>query len=200
MKVSQHRWSSLWRYHERVLDASSLLIAITRSQLSERDSFYDRVEERMAIQLTDLIHDFSYHARKSLELAEEHQTGVLQKAKKQLIHRYQSEFVLDEIDKTKVPLTQKDFWWVLGRIIHSRESLVAQLTGIEIYGRSGKIRSHFRPCVFSFRSDLDKEDQRHFVHTESLVGTYLDFFSESIEQAIESSLKPVSKTSDPNDR
>jgi hypothetical protein len=94
--------------------------------------------------------------------------------------------VVDVIEHSKVPLTKMDFWAVLGRIIHSRDADICQVTDVEVNER-GRIRSTFKPCVLRFRSDKDNDDDIHFALPESLAGTYISCFSKQIEKVIQSS-------------
>jgi len=185
----------LWRHHDSALQAAALVLAMSRSWISDREPFHHDLHFRQIIQLTDLIHNFCYHARKSIEMAEEFRPGTLDAAKKQKIHYQITSLELDDTEKTVIQFTEQPFWWVICRLIHSREALVTETSETVVaHERTGRTRTILRPVAFAFRSDLDQPDQLHYVHTESLVSAFLYEVSRMIEEATETHVHGDDKT------
>jgi hypothetical protein len=184
MSIDEKRWSALWRYHERVLDASALILAISRSQIADWEFIYPLVRDRQIIQLTDLIHDFSYNARKVIELTEASIPQIMDIAKEQTVHRDVTTLEIDDPFMNQIELTTRPLWWILCKIVHSRELIVLESSEIKILSqRTGKHRFNYRPIAIWFRADRDEEDQKHYVHIESLITVYLSHIAPYIVEA-----------------
>ena len=164
VKIDEKRWTGLWRRHDDALQTAALILAMSRSWISDREPFHHDLHYRQIIQLADLIHDFCYHARKSIEMADEFRPGTLDAAKKQKIHYQITSLQLDDTGEKTIEFTQQPFWWVICRLIHSREALVIESTETVVTNeRTGRTRSILRPVAFAFRSDLDESYQLHYV-------------------------------------
>jgi len=182
--MDEKRWSALWRYHERVLDACAVILAISRSQISDREFIYHMLRDRQIVQLTDLIHDFSYNARKVIELTEAVIPQIMEISKTVKIHRDITSLEIDDVIGEQVVLTNEPLLWTLNRIIHARELLIEEASEtIVVNQRTGRLRSNYRPIAISFRSDRDPIDKKHFVHIESLVTAYLAHIAPYIAEA-----------------
>lgn len=185
----------MWRHHDDTLQNAALVLAMSRSWISDREPFHHDLHFRQIIQLTDLIHGFCYHARKSIEMAEGFRPGILDAAKKQKIHYQITRLQLGDIERRTIHFTEQPFWWVICRLIHSREALVIESAEtVLVNERRGRTRSILRPVAFAFRSDLDGPDQLHYVHTESLVSAFLLKISWMVEEATEKHVFGTAKT------
>lgn len=173
--MDEKRWSPIWRYHERVLDACAVILAISRSQISDKELFiYHMLRNRQIVQLTDLIHDFSYNARKVIELTEATIPQIVEISKTVKVHSDITSLEIDDVNREQVTLTNEPLLWTLNRIIHARELLIEEASEtIVVHHRTGRLRSNYRPIAISFRSDRDPAESKHYVHIESLVKTYI---------------------------
>lgn len=132
------------------------------------------LRDRQIVQLTDLIHDFSYNARKVIELSEATIPQIVEISKTVKVHSDITSLEIDDVDSEQVTLTNEPLLWTLNRIIHARELLIEEATEtIVVHERTGRLRSNYRPIAISFRSDRDPIDSGHYVHIESLVKAYI---------------------------
>lgn len=181
------RMTALWRYHDAALDRASLILTFSRSEYEDSGGLYD-LHLRQTIRLIDLVHEFCFNARRAVERAERYKPGVLRKAQELLVHHFQREIQTDCLDpKAVIRLTDQCFWWILGRIIHSRDTMVVKRTDRIVFDDSsgtGRHWSVFQPVALAFESDRDDPDESHHVHLESLVRAYVLGLSRDIEQAI----------------
>ena len=188
--MDEKRWSPLWRYHERVLDACAVILAISRSQISDREFIYHILRDRQIVQLTDLIHDFSYNARKVIELTEATIPQIVEISKTVKVHSDITTLEIDDIDREQVTLTNEPLLWTLNRIIHARELLIEEATEtIIVHELTGRLRSNCRPIAISFRSDRDSAETKHYVHIESLVKAYIGHIAPYIAEVAKSLAK-----------
>ena len=67
--------SALSRYHEQALNAAALISALATSHIDE-DSRLRGLLQRQDLLLHDLLHDFAYKARKTIELAKNANVAV----------------------------------------------------------------------------------------------------------------------------
>ena len=64
------------KHREAALNAGALIVAIARCSLNAREPLY-RLHDRQARRLIDLLHEFAFHARKAIELAERFEPGII---------------------------------------------------------------------------------------------------------------------------
>jgi len=75
-----------------------------------------------------------------------------------------------------VPLADESLWWVLGRVIHSRDVLVREREVVEVssaWAAAPHTTSYWSPVVFAVSSDRDGGMDRHHVQAERVVETFL---------------------------
>jgi hypothetical protein len=180
------RENALWRHYDAAIDKGAILVAVARCRLTDREPLY-RLRRRHHVQLVELLHEFCYHARKAIELADTVQPGAISHAKEISLLGYGETSTELDMDHT-VGLASESLWWVLGRIIHSREVAVHEREEIEVGSRwaaAPRLTSYVSPIVFSVRSDHDAPEERHFVHAERLVECFLAL-QDRLDKAIQS--------------
>ncbi|HSG23262.1 MAG TPA: hypothetical protein VLA64_09950, partial [Azonexus sp.] len=99
---------------------------------------------------------------------------------------FDDELSLQSVQGKSVRLTQESLWWILGRIIPSRETLVL-FREVELVITSLTTGAHFtieQPVGFRFASDNDNDGVFHNLHLESLAKCYLSDVTPMIESAI----------------
>ncbi len=140
--------------------------------------------------LIDLVHEFCFNARRAIERAEKYRPGIIARLQAYKAHGSTDELVLSNIDRTFHPepiyLTNESFWWILGRIIHSKETEVIYRT-VKVVFTNEATGQHYtikQPAAFGFSSDRDGEKINHYVEFEALVIPYVGFISGWIEEAI----------------
>lgn len=160
---------------------------------------YRDLKFRQTIALYDLLHDFAYNARRAIERAETLTPGIISKATATSVHRGRTEFRNELWDPGEtVALTQRPFWWIVNRIIHSTETLVVDYIARVEFDDVSPTGAHWnveQPQVFGFRSDYDDVQALHYVHTESFVMAYVYGLSRDVEAALDAHFGPSGKVS-----
>lgn len=180
------RMTALWRWYEDAMDKATLILAISRSYYVGLAGTYS-VSLRQTTMLIDLLHEFSFVARKAIERSEEHFPGVVKYAKELTVHH---PWTVQELAKNwpECPrLTEQKFWWVANRIIHSTETMIKErdmLFSERESSGTGQLTNLASPVCFGFQSDLDDSREMHFIHIESFVRAYVGGISPKVEDAI----------------
>jgi hypothetical protein len=181
MNGKSHEQLNLWRHLSAAADAAALLVALVRFKVTDREPLYV-LTTRQQYQLVDLLHNFAYNARRAIELADEYEPGVRARAEFVRLVGFEETHVDLGIGQDALPLTDKSLWWVLGRIIHSRELRVHSKEDVDV-GYRGRITMYQTPIVFSVRSDHDRSDVQHYARLERLLEAFLAL-TESFEVAL----------------
>ncbi len=176
-----HEHLNLWRHINAAADAAATLAALVRFRVTDRELTYT-LRFRQQYQLVDLLHTFAYNARRAIEIADDYKAGVQQHAESITLVGFDETHVNLGIGDDAQPLTDKSLWWVLNRIVHSRELLVHEREDAEV-GHRGRIKMYQTPVVFSVRSDFDRGDVQHFVRFERLIEAFLAL-TEKFEEAL----------------
>ena len=171
MNARSHENLNLWRHLNAAADAAALLAALTRYRVTDREAMH-ALTTRQEYQLLDLLHTFAYNARRSIELADEYDGGLRDRAANFSLPGIGESEIQLGIGEDAVPLTDQSLWWVLGRIIHSRELRVHALEDAEV-GNRGRVSMYQTPVAFSVRSDHDKPGIVHFAKIERLLEAFL---------------------------
>ena len=180
MELNDFRWSALARYHDQALEAACILTAFARMKISSHGDYIDALDPRTTILIMENMHRFCFYARKSVEIADGRDSSILERCK-HLRFNDAGEFEVD-IEET-IPLTKKDFWWVINRIVHSQEVIVKEKEKITETTQN-RIYSVRRACVFGFKSDRDEGDEMHYCLIEELISCYTEIVSSLIEKVI----------------
>ena len=166
---------ALWRHHEAAVESAATLLALCRCRMTDRESLF-ALHVRQQLQLVDLLHQFSYNARRAIELAEEYEPGTIDHAKGVSVRPGRFDRIHLEIEEDAHPLVDQSVWWVLGRIIHARELEIHYLEDAEVgteWAAAPHITEYSTPIAFSVRSDFDGPDERHFILVEELLASFL---------------------------
>ncbi len=183
--VSEFRWSALARYHDRCLEAAIGLDAFSRLKIHSHFDMQIDDGPRMAVRMITDIHDFAVNARKAIEVSEEFKTGALEAAKSVKLKSSGQWFETELGDG--VMMVDQPFWWVICRLVHSRETLVVeQIT--ELDATQNRIYSERRSRFFAFRSDYDSSDSINHIEIEALTASYRGTIGPLVEQAISARL------------
>lgn len=166
---------ALHQHRNGALDAAAHLLAICRAPITDREPLY-RLRSRQLASAQELIHTFAYHARKTLELSADYEVDIVEHAKSISVRGYAEELLeMDDLGGT-VPLAGQSFWWVLGRIIHSRELQVLDHERIEVgteWAAAPNITCYWTSVGFAVRSDHDGPSERHYVRIERLLESFV---------------------------
>lgn len=120
----------------------------------------------------ELLHEFCYHARKTIELSETLVPGTTQRAN--TIKLFETEINLGL--EGFVPVVDKSLWWILNRVIHSREVRVLDHEDIEVgtkWAAAPRITGYATPMVFCVQSDKDSSDTWHHAGIEQLIEAFV---------------------------
>lgn len=193
LTVSDAMATAMWRFHDAALERAALIYTFARSTSEDTPEGY-AIYCRQLPMLIDLVHEFCFNARRAIERAEKYRPGIIASLQALKVHYGKQELVLSELDHPRaVPLTQESFWWILGRIIHSKETGVIYRTVDVVVtnqatGRQYSIR---QPAALGFSSDRDGDQINHYVELESLVTPYVGGISHRIEEAINARNNPL---------
>lgn len=185
LTVNDARSTAMWRFHDAAMERAALMYTFSRSTYEEAPGCYE-IYGRQLVKIMDTVHEFCFNARRAIERAEEYLPGIVESLEALKIH-HEIKLELSGLDSPEsISLTQKRFLWVLGRIIHSRETQVIYRTEgiVTTNERSGAHHSIQQPVGFAFSSDYDSKDLDHYVHLESLSLFYVRNVAPGIESAI----------------
>lgn len=190
--------TAMWRFHDAAMERAALIYTFARSTVEDTPAG-SSVYSRQLPLLIDLVHEFCFSARKAIERAERYRPGTIQSLQALKLHPGEKELELSEFETPKtLPLTQESLWWVLGRIIHSKETFVAYRT-LDIVVTNQKTGAHYaisQPVAFGFSSDRDSDRIDHYVGLERLATSYVSGVSYQIEEAIGARNHPARKRDD----
>lgn len=178
--------TAMWRFHDAALERATLIYTFARSTNEDTPDGYV-IYCRQLPMLIDLLHEFCFNARRAIERAEKYRPGIIASLQKMKVHYGKQELALSELDHLKsIPLTQESYWWVLGRIIHSKETQVIYRT-IEVVVTDEQTGRHHciqQPVAFGFSSDKDGDHINHYIELEAFVTPYVGGISHQISEAI----------------
>lgn len=114
--------TAMWRFHDAALERAALIYTFARSTNEDTAEGYS-IYGRQLVMLIDLVHEFCFNARRAIERAERYRPGVIASVQALKVHYGETELDLSPYESpSRIPLSQESFWWVLGRIIHSKET------------------------------------------------------------------------------
>ena len=178
--------TAMWRFHDAALERAALIYTFARST-NEDTPEGCAIYGRQLPMLIDLVHEFCFNARRAIERAEKYRPGLIASLQATTVHYGKQELALSELDHPKsIPLTQESYWWVLGRIIHSKETQVMYRTVEVVITNKQTGRHHCirQPIAFGFSSDRDSDRINHYIELESFVTPYVGRISHQISEAI----------------
>lgn len=175
MSVRDAAMTAMWRFHDAAMQRAMLMYTFARSTNEDTPWGYELYGRQLPY-LIDTVHEFCFNGRRAVERAERYRSGTIDHFKKVQVHYGLKTMELSELDHPKaVDLTQESLWWVMNRIIHSRESGVLYKTTEVVVTdeRTGRHHSIRRPVAFGFSSDRDSGAIDHYVGLEELALAYV---------------------------
>jgi hypothetical protein len=166
---------ALWRHYEAALDRAALITALCRCKTTDREPL-DALRGRQRLQLADLLYEFCYYTRRALELAEQYEPGILEHAMQVKLPGFGERTLELEIGEDAVELVDESLWWVLNRVIHSRQLSIHDAEDAEVgtkWSPAPNITMYYTPAAFGVRSDRDEPDKLHWVRIERLIEAFL---------------------------
>ena len=158
---------ALWRFREQTLKHGAVILALARSSKKDREPLY-ALHDRQIIHLSRLLHEFSFNARKAIELAEQRQQGVVQAAKTARLRSAGKTMQPDDCDNQTIVITTESFWWIICRLVHSTSANVYESCNTDVDYR-GRLWSTFWPRFFNFSSDLDSPGKKHYISIDDFL-------------------------------
>lgn len=198
LSVQDAAMTAIWRLHEAALDRATLIYTFTRSTSEDTPTGYT-IYSRQLPMLIDLVHEFCFYARRAIERTEKYRPGIIANLRVLNLHAGKPELSLSKWDHpSSIALTQESFWWVLGRIIHSKETQIIYRTVDVVITNQSSGRHHTisQPIAFEFSSDYDNDLICHYIELESFVALYINSISHQIEQVIQTRNSPLKSISD----
>ena len=185
LHLEDGRWSSLWRYQDRALEAATELLALSSISIVDRQPLF-HLNVRWCIQIEDRVHDFAYFARKAIEVASAAEPEIIKLAQASKVHPDGGTVAFSESES--VTLCTESVWWIIGRLIHSREIAVVELVELligEPWAAPHQQSSWVRPSYIRFRSDHDESNTHHCVEIQALVAAFVPSISHRIDRVLE---------------
>ena len=184
MDLDDNRWMALWRYRDDVVENVTSCFAICRMIASDRELFWN-LQVRQHAQMTRLLHQICFNLRKAIELVEREAVGTISQTKATCVHSSGKTMVLNELlpDET-VTLSDKSFWWIVCRMIHSIETTIRTSTINTDINSRGRFYCTYQLTYFGFRSDFDEDTTMHYIKVEDFLYTYLQTVDPILDQAI----------------
>lgn len=169
------------RWNEKANDLGTRLLALScfdntrfvsgRNAIEDDLISFESLRLEITTEVIDLLHEYCFILRKLIERAD-----CVSQAKELYPHQGKKSISInkDGPDELKIVLCQKNLWWILGRVIHSKSVVVlgGDTEQHQVYS-DGKIRSYSDGyCYVSVESDFDSGVQ-HILHIPSLVHIFL---------------------------
>ncbi len=166
--------SALSRYHEQALNAAALITALATSHLDEGSRLRDLLP-RQDLLLHDLLHDFAYKARKTIEAAKNANLAVVDVVTRRSIMGVppSGKLATDQLYSLE---------FILGRVIHSLDLVIerahvpSEVASVQVYQEAA--------WAFRVRSDFDPRPQTHLLFIEFVVEVYL-VFAEGVQSYLD---------------
>ena len=148
MTTKQVALITRWNY--KVADAGTKLLALScfdnnrfvngQDAIADDCLSFESLNLEFTAEVIDTFHEFCYFLRKLIE-----RTNQVEEAKKYMPHGGQTKATVNKggIDEIEVSLCQKSLWWILGRVIHSKEVMIlgGDKTNLIVYS-DGKTREY----------------------------------------------------------
>lgn len=163
-------FQALWRFRDQAMELAATILAIARSSKTDREPLYV-LHDRQIIQLSTLLHEFSFNVRKAVELSEVVCPGIIKAAKGAKLGSAGTSILPDE-GSTAIIITCESFWWIVCRLVHSTFTLVHESLDTEVNSR-GRITSTVSPQFFGFRSDYDSVNTTHYIVIEDFLQCFI---------------------------
>jgi len=183
MNATDKQTALIARWHRRVVASGTRLLALAcfdntkfllkRNAVEDDVISFDQWNLEFTVDIIDNLHDFSFFLRKVIERAD-----AVNLSKRIFPHKEMEKVTIHQggLDEEKVLLCQKNLWWLLGRVIHSKSVVILGGTQSEliIYG-DGKTREYENSQVYvEVESDFDSNKGiKHIIHIPSLVHCYV---------------------------
>lgn len=193
ISVRDAAMTAMWRFHDAALERATLIYTFSRSTIEDTPNAC-AIYDRQLPMLIDLVHEFCFNARRAIERAAKYRPDLIERLQELKANNGKSVLVLSPSDiPNEIALTQESFWWVLGRIIHSKETQVIYRTVDVVItdSRTGRLYTVRQPVAFGFSSDRDSDRIDHFIELESFVAAYVCNISHQIEEAIRERNNPA---------
>ena len=200
MTVRDAMASAMWRYHDAALERAALIYTFARSTSEDTSAGYAIYGRQLAI-LIDVVHEFCFNACLAIERAEMCRPGIMAELQALDLHEGKTELVLSDLDYPKnIALSQESYWWVLGKILHSKETHVVYRTVDVVVTdrRSGQHHTINQPVAFGFSSDRDSDRIDQYVELEALAMLYVGGIASEIERAISARSIPAERHDSPS--
>jgi hypothetical protein len=170
--------SNIRRLREQALNSAALITAISSSRL-EADSPLRKLSVRQDEQLTELLHDFAFRARRLIELAKREGIPVNEAVERNSVAGVPGTDSPSEPVESEL-MRMYSVWFILNRVIHSDDFEVERA---EVPLDSDQTIRHELPWGFRVRSDRDERGIHHFIFIEFLLNEFL-----AVDRMIESYL------------
>lgn len=169
------------RWNFKVADAATKLIALScfdnnrfvkGENAIDDDSFsFELLNLELTVEIIDLFHEYCYFLRKLIE-----RTNQVNEARKLIPHEESINTIINKggTNEKEINLCQKDLWWILNRVIHSKSVIVlgGDESNLVIY-KDRKTREYVDGrCYVQIASDYDDEGEYHVIHIPSMVKAY----------------------------
>ncbi len=181
VEMNSKQISLIVRWHQKVIDTGVKLLALScfdntryvshRNAIEDDICSFDSLRTEITIDVIDLLHEYCFFLRKLIE-----RTDLVKIAKEIHPHSDKSNVAINvgSLGEETVELSGNSFWWILGRVIHSRSVMVlgGENSELIVYA-DGKTREYQDGFQFvEVSSEKDCSETSHVFHIPSLVSAY----------------------------
>jgi hypothetical protein len=171
------------RWHDDAIRLSTRLLAaacfdhrrFVHGKNAIEDDFmsFQSLNTELTVEVIDVLHEFCFVFRKLVERA-----GLVKLAREMYPHEQGATVTIQAAEGVRRgALCDKDLWWILGRVIHSKSVMVAggDEATMHVYA-DGKSRNFGNGRHYvEVSSDYDSQSgQGHLIHIPPLVRVYTD--------------------------
>lgn len=190
VSLDDFRWSALARYNDAALEHAVVLTALARMKIQSHFDYASALSIRPVVRLMTEMHGFCFSTRKAIEISEAKRSGVKALALQTKLYGGGREVEIGPGQSRC--LSNRDFWWIISRIIHSQQTHV-ETENVITKATQHRIYSEDHMKYFGFRSDFDGRtgndsiESLHYVSTEALVAAYVMEIEPMIQETIRNS-------------
>ena len=180
-----NRWTreAIQRADARAQDRGLFAYVASRAALGALggDEFY---RYQLRTMLAEAIYDFVFSARRAIECVDTVEPGLIDVTRGLNLQRAGWVFRSSDI-RGELPLCDRDYWWVLNRIVHSRQMVVLPHGGEVCPPDRDEAAREWRRLpgdlsILAVRSDRDSLDEMSWVLVEDLLVGYFDEVSKGV--------------------
>lgn len=198
-----YRTEQLAEYTIKAMETAASLTAFARMPTRDFHDYANNISQHLLFKTIEYMHEFCFFVRKAIELSHNSNPEIIALARVSYLSQSGRTTTFQEdrdTDAQTVVLSDKDFYWIVNRIIHSQKTFVvpylfkvfdATTPDLIITKGSYKHFGHFSDLennqhshdmtesqlrVFMFQSDYDGDDEYHYIDICDFIECFFEHF------------------------